>query len=311
MKIAMIGLGQVAQADALALARLHEVVLTGPVPERVEAINAGVFTLDDPGLGAYLAQHPLCLRATLDTRAALEGAGMVMVSAPLSRDPETEPLRLIELDSRIELVARLMPLVPIVIRSAVPVGFTDGLRTRLGGARLVFAPEFSRPGAGLRDLLHPEVLIVGARGQIGAQVADLLASAAMRTDVPRRLMGAAEAEVLRHLSILVAGHAACTQPDAVMPATERQATALADALQARGARIVGFYLGAGWPACDSVIAQLRAALERFGLQTPLHVVGAGDLARFKAQCDVVIAPRVTPDLRDILDKLVTRADLVA
>lgn len=367
MKIAVIGLGSVALADALALGRVHEVVLTGPVPDRVDAINRGMFALDDPMKGDYLNRNPLKVTATLDTAAALEGAGIVFVSAPLSLDPETETLRTIELETRIEMAVRILPHTPVVIRSAVPVGFTEALRAKLDAPKLVYAPEFSREGAALRDVLHPNFLIVGDRGKLGAQVAQILASGAQVTGIPVRQMGATEAEVVRHLSILF--HAArvsyfneldsyalthgldarqiiegvCLDPRigqhannpcfgygganlprssfnlarplaavdaAIMPNLERASaariTVLADYIIQRGARRVGIYLPNDRIGADSPLLKLQRALESFGLQTHLHVVGAGDLEKFKESCDFVVASRVTPELQDIRAKVFTR-----
>jgi UDPglucose 6-dehydrogenase len=202
MKIVMIGLGTVALADALALGRENDVIVTGPVPDRVDAINSGEFLLSDPCLAAYLRDHPVRLQAMLDPRAALDGAQMVFVSAPLSRDPDTNALRTIELESRIELAAQMLPNAPIVIRSAVPVGFTDAMRHRLKGAKLVYAPEFSRYGHALSDVLTPAFLIVGDRSNLGTQVGEMLQSAALAKDIPLRQMRPTEAEALRHLSVL-------------------------------------------------------------------------------------------------------------
>jgi UDPglucose 6-dehydrogenase len=348
MKIAMIGLGQVAVADALALGRVHQVEMTGPVPDRVDAINAGHYALTDPVKGDYLGCHRVDVTARLDTRAALKGAEMVLVSAPLSLDPDCEQLQMVELESRIELAAQLLPLVPIVIRSAVPVGFTETLRARLHGARLVYAPEFSREGAALTDILHPNVLIVGAQGRLGAYVAQVLASGALQVNIPVHLMRPTEAEVLRHISILCqsdgvgyfdalqrvaqnqslharAGFAglglkapieqaemvsSCSAMGANPPCATR-ITALADHFRASGARKVGFYLGAGRPATDTPLAQLRAALDALGMDTSLHVVGAGDLLKFKEECDIVVATRMTADLHDIAPKLFMREHFAA
>jgi UDPglucose 6-dehydrogenase len=203
MKIVMIGLGTVALADALALGRDNDVILTGPVPDRVDAINAGEYPLSDPCLDTYLRDNPVRIQAMLDARTALEGAQMVFVSAPLSMDPDTNTLRTIELESRIELAAQMLPHVPIVIRSAVPIGFTDAMRARLKGAKLVYAPEFSRDGHALGDVLMPSFLIIGDRGNLGAQVGRLLLSATLVDTIPLRQMGPTEAEALRHLSVLL------------------------------------------------------------------------------------------------------------
>lgn len=202
MKIAIIGLGRVAMADALALARTHEVVMTGPVPDRVEAINRGDYNLNDPALDAYLASHPLKLRAVLDTRTALADAQMVFVSTPIAQHADSGRASFIELDTRIELAASICPRAPIVLRSAVPVGYCDARRIALKGAKIVYAPEFSREGHRLSDLLHPRFLIVGDRHALGRQVLDVLKSAAMTQDIPSRQIGSSEAELTRHLSVL-------------------------------------------------------------------------------------------------------------
>lgn len=202
MKIVMIGLGTVALADALALGRRHDIVLTGPVPDRVDAINSGSYQVSDPCLESYVQDHRLRVRATLDTRTALEGAQMVFVSAPLSLDPDTNTLRTIELESRIELAAEMLPHVPIVIRSAVPIGYTEALRLRLKGVKLVYAPEFSREGSALGDVLNPRFLVIGDRGNVGAKVAQVLLDGALANGFPIRQMGSTEAEALRHLSVL-------------------------------------------------------------------------------------------------------------
>ncbi len=200
MKIAIIGLGCVAMADALALARTHEVVMTGPLPDRVDDINRGIYGLDDPALASYLAKHSLNLRAVLDTRAALANADMVFVAAPISTQPETGDVGLVELDSRIEFASRCVPHAPIVVRSAVPIGFCEEKRGQLKGAKVVYAPEFSRAGHMLSDILYPDAFIVGDRHALGKRVLDVLKTAALRADIPTRQMGLTEAELTRHLS---------------------------------------------------------------------------------------------------------------
>lgn len=202
MKITVIGLGCVAMADALALARTHEVVMTGPMPDRVDDINRGVYGLEDPGLASYLASHALNLRAMVDTRAAIANADMVFIATPLSTDPGTGEVSLIELDSRIEFIARNYPHFPIILRSAVPVGYCDSKLSALDSAKLVYVPEFSRDGHMLTDVLHPRFLIAGDRHALGEQALNVLKAAALRNDIPTRQMGPTEAEMARHLSTL-------------------------------------------------------------------------------------------------------------
>jgi UDPglucose 6-dehydrogenase len=315
----MIGLGAVALADALALGRHHEVVLTGPVPDLVDDINAGRYRLTDPCLAGYLAAHQISVRATLDTRAALENAQMVFVSAPLSLDPETNFLRTVELESRIELAAQLLPHVPIAIRSAVPIGFTQSQRTRLNGAKLVYAPEFSRIGNALWDILNPSFLIVGDRGNLGQSVARVLASAALVTDIPVRQMDPSETEALRHLSVLYEdAQVAYFKQDHGVPRIEQTPisaadlprqeciTVLADRIRGGGLNKVGFYLPSMSSSDTPGMIHLQTALRAVGVCTQVHIGGADGLDHFKNTCDVVVAQSVSSDLTDIRAKVVTR-----
>lgn len=200
MKIVVIGLGMVATSDALLLARDHDVALCGPMPERVAEINAGQYPLNDPLLPGYVADNRLRLRATCDTAQALDGADMVLVAVPLPIDPQTGAARTAEAERSVELAHLLCPDVPVVIRSAVPIGFTDRMRAALGADNILYAPEFLREGHALQDALTPRFRIIGERGELGSRVGALFADAALARDVPTRLMGAAEAEAVKHFA---------------------------------------------------------------------------------------------------------------
>jgi UDPglucose 6-dehydrogenase len=200
MKIAILGLGHVALSDALALGRTHDVTMTGPVPTRIEAIETGDFPLSDPQLADYVATHRPRVRATLDIGAALAGAGMILVSMPLSVDPGTGRIATAEIDSRIERALSECPGVPVVIRSAVPFGYCKGLLARHPEAPLVYAPEFLREGAPLSDLLAADFMIIGNTAPLGARVGRLLSQASMRDDVQIRQIGMREAEAVKHFS---------------------------------------------------------------------------------------------------------------
>lgn len=372
MKIAVIGLGVVALGDALALARQHSVTMTGPVPERVEAINAGRYPLADLMLDDYVARTPLSLRATLDTAEALKGAEMVMISAPLSRDPETGACRTVELESRIELAYRLCPGVPIVIRSAVPIGFTERMCKALDARSIVYAPEFTREGQSLQDTLAPRFLIVGDRGAMGARVAAVLLGAAQRPGVPVKLMGAAEAEAVKHFSqaylaarvayfneldsyamaqglnarqvidgvcldprigahannpcfgfgghrlprsAQVLSEAFGAVPAHVVPtvarANDTRIALLAAKVLERGPRRIGVYRPGAVSADSDPLLALRDRLVAAGAEVDLFTgQGGDDLARFKAEHDLVVAQRLTPELCDISAKVFSR-DLYA
>lgn len=208
MKIAVIGLGYVALADALSFARHHEVVMTGPVPDRVEALNAGHYNVGhydgpldqmDPGLEAYLATHTLNLRATLDTRDALDQADMVFVALPLGADPD---VALNELETRVAFAHEHCPGVPIVLRTAVPMGQTEALRHAHNSHNIIYVPEFLDMHAPLQSALTPDVIVVGDTGRVGQRVADLFQSSLTcePDQVSLRLIGPAEAEAVKHFS---------------------------------------------------------------------------------------------------------------
>ena len=375
MRIAVIGLGIVAVSDALALARTHDVVVTGPVPDRVDAINAADFPLADPSVGAYVAQHRLRLRATLDTAEALGGAELVLISSPLSQDPDTEDYRTVELESRIEFAHRLCPGVPIVIRSAVPIGFTNQMRDRLQARSILYAPEFMREAQSLEDARNPQFLIVGDRGPLGAKVGAVLLSAAQRPGVEMKLMGASEAEAVKHfaqayLAARVAyfneldsyalsfglnarqvidgvcldprigtyannpcfgfgGHRVPRStrhlnkafggvPSHVMPTVtgtnEARISLLASKVMERAPRTIGIYSPGGAVGARDPLNALSDRLKADGASVRVFTgddtIEAGDLAGFKAGCDVVLAQRMTPELADISAKVFSR-DLYA
>ena len=375
MRIAIIGLGLVAVSDALALGRTHDVVLTGPVPDRVEAINAGDFPLHDPSVAAYLAQYEVSVTATLDTAAALDGAELILISSPLSMDPETGAFLTTELETRIEMAHARCPGVPIVIRSAVPIGFTNKMRDLLGSPAILYAPEFQREAQSLQDALHPKFMIVGDRGALGSRVGAVLLSAALRPGVQMRLMGASEAEAVKHFSqAYLAARVAffneldsyalakslnsrqvidgvCLDPRIgtyvnnpcfgfggqrvprsmvhlntmlgdlplhILPTVTHTNNArialLASKVLERDPQQVGIYSPDGNSGSRDPLAALRKRLVAGGANVRLYTGaapnGRDDLSDFKADCDVILAQRITPDLEDISGKVFSR-DLYA
>lgn len=204
MKIAIIGLGYVALTDALMFARHHKVMLTAPLPDRVEAIASGRFDFAgagvcDPDLSTFLARETLDLGATVETARALEGADMVFISLPLGFDAENGEVPVHELSSRVALAHDLCPGVPIIVRSALPHGETERLRVQHNSHNIVFVPEFFDRRAPLQSALAPELIVIGARGSVGRRIADLFANslAANANEVPIHLIGSGEAEAVK------------------------------------------------------------------------------------------------------------------
>lgn len=203
MKITVMGLGSVALADALALARLHTVVVTGQPKARLQAIAAGRYPLVDPALQGYLATQTLDLHTQADAAMALRGAEVVLIAQPLTINPESGRADTAELDAAVAMAVRHAPDAIVAIRSAVPVGHTETCRRAHPGATLVAAPEFSDPDRPLGDILAPALILVGDRGAAGARLASVLASAAMTQGFAIRQTGATEAEAARHLSLVL------------------------------------------------------------------------------------------------------------
>lgn len=203
MKIAVMGLGAVALADALGLARGHEVTITGQPGPRFDAVASGRYPIDDPALAGYLSAHRLTLRAEADPARALTGAEVVLVGVPLAIDPVQGRADTAELDADIALAVRHAPGAIIAVRSAVPVGHTARLRAAHPGADILVAPEFSEPETPLSDILAPSLILVGDRGESGARLASVLASAALAPGFAIRQTGAPEAEAARHLSLIL------------------------------------------------------------------------------------------------------------
>ena len=203
MHIIVVGAGHVGLANAILLAQHNEVTAVDLVPEKVELINARKSPLADREIEEYLADKPLRLTATTDGAAAYRSADFVVVSTPTNYDPVKNYFDTSSVESVVEQVTKENPEAIIVVKSTVPVGYTESLRKRFPGAPLLFSPEFLREGKALYDNLYPSRIIVGfpkgdGRLQEAAQTfANLLAEGAVKQDVPILLMNPTEAEAVK------------------------------------------------------------------------------------------------------------------
>ncbi|YAL84086.1 nucleotide sugar dehydrogenase [Dermacoccaceae bacterium W4C1] len=197
MKIAVVGLGYVGLANAVILAQHHEVFALDVVAERVEAVNRGESPIVDAELSEYLATHELNLTATLDSAEAIGGADFVVISTPTNYDPERNFFDTSSVESVIADVERIAPDATVVVKSTVPVGFTERVNAEHPEVDVVFSPEFLREGKALYDNLHPSRIVVGGESAKAKVFADLLAEGSLETDVPVVLTGAREAEAIK------------------------------------------------------------------------------------------------------------------
>ncbi len=201
--IAVAGLGYVGLSLAVLLSKNNEVHAVDVLPEKVDLINKGLSPIADDEIEKHLASGRLKLTATLDGESAYKNADIVIVAAPTNYDPHKNFFDTTAVKQVADLVTKCNPKAYIVVKSTVPVGFTQSLREETGNKRIVFSPEFLREGKALYDNLYPSRIIVGfdtadEDAKAFAEVfAGLLKEGAIKEDVPVLYMGSTEAEAVK------------------------------------------------------------------------------------------------------------------
>ena len=202
-KIAVAGTGYVGLSIATLLAQHNEVVAVDIVPEKVELINNKKSPIQDDYIEMYLAEKELNLTATLDAKAAYTDADFVVIAAPTNYDSQKNYFDTSAVEAVIRLVMEYNPNAIMVIKSTIPVGFTESIREKTGSKNILFSPEFLRESKALYDNLYPSRIIVGtdmndARLVEAAKVfAELLQQGAIKEDIDTLFMGFTEAEAVK------------------------------------------------------------------------------------------------------------------
>lgn len=197
MKIAVAGMGYVGLSNAVLLAQRHEVVALDIDADRVDAINARRSPIEDPDIEEFLAGRSLNLRATADPQDAYSGARFVIVATPTDYDPVANFFDTSSVEAVIDQVRRIEPDATIVIKSTIPVGFTDRVSEQLQVDNIVFAPEFLREGKALHDNLHPSRIVVGQRSERGKEFADLMLEGSLEPQTQVLVTDAKQAEAIK------------------------------------------------------------------------------------------------------------------
>jgi UDPglucose 6-dehydrogenase len=197
LKITVVGSGYVGLSLGVLLAQHHEVRLLDIDVAKVSLINDRQSPIEDAEISAALSGATLNLRATTEPGVAYDNPAVVIVATPTNYDPETNYFDTRSVESVVADVMCSAPDALVVIKSTVPVGFTESLRSRYQTDRIVFSPEFLREGKALWDNYYPSRVVVGDTSSQAREFGELLVSAARKTDVPLMLTGSTEAEAIK------------------------------------------------------------------------------------------------------------------
>jgi UDPglucose 6-dehydrogenase len=200
MKIAVVGLGYVGVSNALLLSQHNQVVCLDISEEKVNCINERRCPIDDLDAELFLQRSDLQLRATLSESEAYENSSYVIIAAPTNYNEATNEFDTSIVEGIAQRISIATPQATIIIKSTVPIGFTESLKSKFAVENIIFSPEFLREGRALYDNLYPSRIIVGDNSERARNFCSLLTQAAIKKDIPIVLSSNSEAEAIKLFS---------------------------------------------------------------------------------------------------------------